>query len=162
MTGVSEPQLERIDFAAGCFWHVEEAFRTVSGVASTRAGYAAGEPGVRAEATPCRRDTGHVEAVRVTFDPTALSLETLLEVFWARHDPGARHRVEGGAAYRYRSAIFVEHETHLQAVQLLVDAERARRAETGQVTMTIVELDAPWQDAAEPNQQYLWRRSRAE
>jgi peptide-methionine (S)-S-oxide reductase len=57
--------LELVAFAAGCFWHVEEAFRVVPGVVRTEAGYAAGPPGVPAEATPCRRDTGHCEAVRV-------------------------------------------------------------------------------------------------
>lgn len=145
----SDPELHLIAFAAGCFWHVEEAFRTVPGVARTEAGYAAGPAGVAAEATPCRRDTGHVEAVRVWFDPAEVSLDALLEVFWARHDPAARHRIEGGADHRYRSAVFVEtDEQH---------AHVARAIRTRDVP-TQVELGAPFQPAAASNQQYLLRR----
>lgn len=153
-----DARTELVAFAAGCFWHVEEAFRVVPGVVRTEAGYAAGPPGVAAEATPCRRDTGHVEAVRVWFDPAVTSLETLIEVFWARHDPAARHRLEGGAEYRYRSAIFVTTEQQRADAERAVERERLRRGADVAVT-TRVELDAPFQPAAAANQQYLHRRA---
>ncbi|MCW2920625.1 MAG: methionine sulfoxide reductase [Thermoleophilia bacterium] len=119
------PQL--VAFAAGCFWHVEEAFRVVDGVVRTEAGYAGGPAGVAAEATPCRRDTGHCEAVRVWFDPALVSLDELIAVFWERHDPAARHRIEGGADYRYRSAIFVTTQAQLAIAERAVDTEQQRR-----------------------------------
>lgn len=150
--------LQMITFAAGCFWHVEEAFRVVPGVVRTEAGYAAGPPGERAQATPCRRDTGHVEAVRVWFDPDAVTLEQLFEVFWARHDPAARHRIEGGASYRYRSAVFVSGGAQLEAAWRAVRAQQLARGPGVRVTTEVV-ADAPWQRAADENQQYLARRA---
>lgn len=154
--GPDGPQL--VAFAAGCFWHVEEAYRVVPGVVRTEAGYAAGPPGVAAEATPCRRDTGHVEAVRVWFDPAIVSLDRLLEVFWARHDPAARHRVEGGPEYRYRSAVFVTTEEQRAAAERSIAHERERRGAHVDVTTQVV-LDAPFQPAGASNQQYLHRRA---
>jgi len=145
-------------FAAGCFWHVEEAFRVVPGVLRTQAGYADGPPGVPAEATPCRRDTGHVEAVCVWFDPAVVSLDELLDVFWARHDPAARHRVEGGAEYRYRSAVFVTTQEQRTIVERAVAREQLRRGDDVPVT-TQVGLGARFQAAAAANQQYLRRRA---
>jgi peptide-methionine (S)-S-oxide reductase len=145
-------------FAAGCFWHVEEAFRVVRGVTRTQAGYAAGPAGVPAEATPCRRDTGHCEAVRVWFDPDVVSLRELFDVFWARHDPAARHRVEGGADYRYRSGVFVTTEAQRDLAEQLVAQEQQRRG-SGHVVTTTVELDVPFQPATEANQQYLHKRA---
>ncbi len=128
------------------------------GVVRTEAGYAGGPEDVPAEATPCRRDTGHCEAVRVWFDPEAVSLDELIRVFWNRHDPGARHRVEGGADYRYRSAIFVSTADQLAVAVREVAAERERRGTEGVVT-TACELGAPFQPAAAANQQYLRRRA---
>jgi peptide methionine sulfoxide reductase MsrA len=79
-------------------------------------------------------------------------------MFWERHDPGARHRVEGGADYRYRSAIFVTTEDQRERAVREVLAEQARRGD-GVFVTTAVELDAPWQPAAPANQQYLHRRA---
>lgn len=155
----ADPANELVAFAAGCFWHVEEAFRIVDGVVRTEAGYAGGPPGVAAETTPCRRDTGHCEAVRVWFDPAIVSLRELIAVFWERHDPAARHRVEGGAAYRYRSAMFVTTEAQREIAERAVAAEQARRGPEAQVTTT-VEFDAPFQSASDSNQQYLQRMGR--
>lgn len=149
--------LELVAFAAGCFWHVEETFRTARGVHATQAGYAAGPPGVAAEATPCRRDTGHVEAVRVWFDPAVTTLEQLIEVFWGRHDPAARHRVQGGPDYRYRSAIFTTTDAQHETAQRAVEAQRAVRGPDAEVTTT-VHRDAPFQPASDANQRYLHRQ----
>jgi len=149
--------LRHVTFAAGCFWHVEEAFRTAPGVIATEVGYAGGPAGVAADPTPCRRDTGHVEAARVTYDPSVTSLDQLLTIFWERHDPAARHRIEGGAGYRYRSAVYLDDARDLGTIERSIAAQRAARPGT-EVTTT-VEVGAPYQRAADEQQQRLHRRA---
>lgn len=94
-------------FAAGCFWGVEHAFRQVEGVVATRVGFTGGETPRPTYEAVCRKDTGHAEAVEVTYDPGRVSYERLLEVFWRKHDPtrGGYGREPGSG--QYRSAIFV-------------------------------------------------------
>jgi peptide-methionine (S)-S-oxide reductase len=99
-------RFEKASFAAGCFWDVEAAFRNREGIVGTVAGYTGGtipDPGYEQvqEGT-----TGHCEAVGIVFDPTVVSYDTLLDLFWAMHDPT---RPEGQGNYtgpQYRSAIF--------------------------------------------------------
>jgi peptide-methionine (S)-S-oxide reductase len=161
----SRAGLEVATFAAGCFWHVEEAFRVVPGVVAIQVGYAGGPSGVVAEGTPCRRDTGHVEAARVWYDPSIVSFDDLLEVFWSCHDPATRHRVEGGSDYRYRSVIFVETVWQQRRAEASIVRERERRLKAlgaGSEVTTRTELGAPFQVADASNQQRLQRRAARE
>ncbi len=101
-----EDNKEKAIFAAGCFWGVEEAFRILNGVVSTRAGYTGGtleNPGYYDVATG---DTGHVESVEITFDPSLISFKDLLNVFWNIHDPTTKDRQGPDIGSQYRSAIF--------------------------------------------------------
>ena len=101
-----ESAMETATFAAGCFWGVEEAFRRVEGVMETTAGYTGGtvpEPSYR---QVCSGTTGHVEAVRVHYDPSAVSYRRLLEVFFAVHDPTTPGRQGPDVGSQYRSVIF--------------------------------------------------------
>jgi peptide-methionine (S)-S-oxide reductase len=100
------PRLESATFAAGCFWGVEAAFRNVPGVVATTVGYTGGHV-----VNPTYRDvyggqSGHVEAVRVTFDPRLVSYAELLDVFWSCHDPTSDLTAGANPAPHYSALFF--------------------------------------------------------
>lgn len=93
-------------FGAGCFWHVEEAFRHVPGVLNTTAGYTGGRTRNPSYEDVCSHTTGHAEVVRVEYDPERVSYEDLLRVFFDLHDPTTLNRQGPDVGDQYRSAIY--------------------------------------------------------
>ncbi len=94
-------------WGAGCFWGVEAAFRQVEGVLSTSVGYMGGHFENPCYLDVCARITGHAEVVRLEFDPTQVTYEQLLTVFWRIHDPTSLNRQGPDRGEQYRSVIFV-------------------------------------------------------
>lgn len=98
--------MKKATFGAGCFWGVEAAFREVEGVLETQVGYLGGTLKNPTYRDVCSDRTGHAEVVEVTFDPSRVSYEQILDVFWQIHDPTTINRQGPDVGTQYRSAIF--------------------------------------------------------
>ncbi len=97
----------------GCFWCVEAVFQQLKGVSSVLSGYAGGHVDAPTYEAVCDGNTGHIEVAKVTFDPTVISYEDLLSVFFATHDPTTPGRQGNDVGPQYQSAIFAQDEAQL-------------------------------------------------
>ncbi|MBA0761677.1 hypothetical protein Gotri_024291 [Gossypium trilobum] len=103
---VPAPGQQFAQFGAGCFWGVELAFQRVPGVTKTEVGYSQGFMHNPSYEDVCTGSTNHNEVVRVQYDPKECSFDTLLDVFWARHDPTTLNRQGNDVGTQYRSGIY--------------------------------------------------------
>jgi peptide-methionine (S)-S-oxide reductase len=150
---------EEATFAAGCFWGVEAAFRAVKGAVATEVGYTGGRLQNPTYKQVCTDRTGHAEAVRVTYDPNAVSYQDLLDVFWKIHDPTTMNRQGSDVGTQYRSAIFY----HTPQQQALARASMQRLQEANKFKKTIVTQIVPAPEfyrAEEYHQRYLEKQGK--
>lgn len=127
-------------FGMGCFWGAERMFWQTPGVVSTSVGYAGGFTPNPTYEEVCTGGTGHVEVVRVFYDPSRVSYEDLLRVFWEGHDPTQGMRQHGDIGTQYRSALyyFDDEQRRLAAESRDAYQERLRGAGYGDITTEIV------------------------
>lgn len=93
-------------FGNGCFWCTEAIFQQLKGVSTVKSGYIGGTVKNPTYKQVCEGDTGHAEAIQITFDPKVISYAELLEVFWQTHDPTTLNQQGADVGTQYRSAIF--------------------------------------------------------
>lgn len=152
--------MPKATFAAGCFWGVEAAFRQVEGVAATRVGYSGGTLPNPTYKDVCSGRTGHAEAVEVEHDPSKVSYEELLNVFWENHDPTTLNRQGPDIGTQYRSAIFF----HTPEQEAAAKASKEKLERSGKYRSQIVTEITPasaFYPAEEYHQQYLEKRGLA-
>jgi peptide-methionine (S)-S-oxide reductase len=137
--------------AGGCFWCTEAVFNDVVGVTKVESGYTGGTVSNPTYKQICGGDTGHAEAIRITFDPDVLSYSDLLDIFFATHDPTQLNRQGNDVGTQYRSAIFAQDEE--QEREAHAGIERAN-ADLGGRVVTTVEPKAEWWPAEDYHQQY--------
>ena len=107
-------------FAGGCFWCMEPVFSQLQGVNKVVSGYIGGHTVKPTYQQVCTGDTGHAEAIRITFDPSIIDFETLLEIFFVSHDPTILNRQGNDVGTQYRSAIFCQNEAQKTATENMI------------------------------------------
>ena len=143
-------------FALGCFWGEEKTFWEMPGVWSTSVGYAGGITMNPSYEEVCTGRTGHAEVVRVVFDPSVVTYDDLLRVFWENHDPTQGMRQGNDLGSQYRSLILTTSAEQLAAAVESRDAYQTAmsKAGYGQITTVIEPLHAYYY-AEGYHQQYL-------
>ena len=137
--------------AGGCFWCTEAVFLDLVGVKSVESGYTGGETINPTYKQVCGGDTGHAEAIRITFDPNEISYGELLDIFFATHDPTQLNRQGGDIGTQYRSAIFPQSAG--QEAEARDAIARANEQHGGRVVTTI-EPAGEWYPAEDYHQNY--------
>jgi len=109
-------------FSGGCFWCTEPVFSQLKGVDKVESGYIGGHTENPTYKSISNGDTGHAEAIRITFDAAIITYEMLLEVFLVSHDPTTKNRQGNDVGTQYRSAIFYQDADQLEAAEKIIEA----------------------------------------
>ncbi len=146
--------MEKATFGAGCFWGIEAAIRKIEGVASTTVGYAGGSFKDPTYEDVCSGKTGHAEVVQVEYDPSKVSYEELLRVFWNIHDPTTLNLQGPDIGTQYRSAVFF----HNPEQEAAATASKQKLQSSGRYRKSIVTEITPaleFYRAEDYHQQYF-------
>jgi peptide-methionine (S)-S-oxide reductase len=146
-------------FGGGCFWCIEAVFQRLTGVKHVESGYMGGHVDNPTYKQVCDGDSGHVEVIRVTFDPDEISFRGLLEVFFAVHDPTQLNRQGNDAGEQYRSVIFYTDEEQQRIAEDVI-AEMTAAKEFPEPIVTAVEPAAKFYVAEGYHQNYYNENSR--
>ncbi|MEO1786145.1 MAG: peptide-methionine (S)-S-oxide reductase MsrA [Pseudomonadota bacterium] len=157
LRGDRPDHLETVVFGMGCFWGAERKFWETEGVWLTMAGYAGGTTPNPTYREVCSGQTGHTEVVEIVFDPSRISFDALLKIFWENHDPTQGMRQGNDIGTQYRSAIYTTTDDQYEAATASRRAYGAALAAAGRpsdITTEIAPLDAVFLAEAD-HQQYL-------
>ncbi len=136
----------------GCFWGIELAFQRIPGVVKTEVGYCQGTKKNPTYDEVCSGSTGHTEAVQVTYDPSAISYQELLDVFWDIIDPTTYHRQGNDVGSQYRSGVYFSSDAQRDIA--LASRDFIQKKYTDPIVTEIEPLDI-WYPAETYHQQYL-------
>ena len=152
--------IEKATFGAGCFWGVEAAFAAIPGVTATAVGYEGGQLDRPTYKDVCTDKTGHAEVVEVTYDPTKISYDQLLETFFAAHDPTQLNRQGPDWGSQYRSVVFY-HSPDQQKAALAMKERLGAEGRYAKPIVTVVEPATTFWPAEDYHQKYLEKRGLA-
>ena len=138
-------------FAGGCFWCTEAVFQSLEGVDGVESGYIGGHAANPTYKQVCGGDTGHAEAIRISFDPSVISYADLLDVFFATHDPTQLNRQGNDIGTQYRSAIFPLDAAQADAAR---DGIQRAAADWPAPIVTTIESASEWYPAEDYHQAY--------
>jgi peptide-methionine (S)-S-oxide reductase len=148
---------EKATFGAGCFWGVEARFSEMPGVLDTTVGYEGGALEHPTYKEVCTDTTGHAEVVQLTFDPSRLSYEALLDAFFALHDPTQINRQGPDWGTQYRTTVFTHSAEQAQQAQAKICELNASGAFRSPIATQVLPTEIFWK-AEEYHQRYLEKR----
>ena len=128
-------------FGAGCFWCVEAVFEQLKGVENVRSGYAGGKPEDADYKLVSTGNTGHAEVIQFDFDPSVITYEELLEVFWTSHDPTTLNRQGADVGTQYRSAVLYHDENQRELAEAYKKRLNDENAFGSPIVTEIVKFD---------------------
>ncbi|KFZ31321.1 hypothetical protein IDSA_00890 [Pseudidiomarina salinarum] len=147
---------QKITLAGGCFWCIEGAFKQVRGVLKAESGYAGGHKENPTYEDVCKGETGHAEVVQLTYDPQAISIREIYEIFFALHDPTQLNRQGNDVGTQYRSAIFYHtDEQRQQAYDIIADMQ-ADKTWANEIVTEVEPLEKFW-PAEDYHENYIER-----
>jgi len=147
-------------FGAGCFWGVEELFRTLNGVTETSVGYMGGETDNPTYEDVCHKDTNHAEVVQIKYDAKIVDFAALVDIFFDNHNPTQLNRQGPDVGSQYRSVIFYEDEEQRQ----IAEEKKTAISSSGRFKKEIVTAITPattYWPAEDYHQKYLSKRGMA-
>jgi peptide methionine sulfoxide reductase msrA/msrB len=156
---IANDSLKKATFAAGCFWGVEELFRSLKGVYSTDVGYTGGNTINPSYKEVCYENTMHAEAVQIVYDPKQISYQELISIFWENHNPTTLNRQGPDVGTQYRSAVFY----HDQEQKEMAESSKKELELSGKYQQAIVTEIVPsvtFYRAEEYHQEYLFKRGK--
>ena len=130
-------------FGGGCFWCTEAVFSMLKGVSKVESGYAGGSVNNPSYERVSGGDTGHAEVIRITYDPTIISYEDLLTVFFGSHDPTTPNRQGNDMGEQYRSVILYSSEEEKVAAEKMIKEVDASLKDGTRVVTQVVPLGSP-------------------
>lgn len=137
--------------AGGCFWCTEAVFNDVVGVKSVESGYTGGDVDHPDYKQVCGGDTGHAEAIRITYDADLIGYGELLDIFFAVHDPTQLNRQGNDVGTQYRSAIFPQDKAQEEEAR---EAKQRAQAQWNGAVVTTIEPKSEWWPAEDYHQSY--------
>ena len=146
--------MEVATLAAGCFWCVEAIYQQLEGVVKVESGYAGGQVKDPTYKQVCTGTTGHAEVIQITYDPTKVSFEGLLEVFFKTHDPTTLNRQGADEGTQYRSAVFFHTEEQKAKTEEIIAALDKAGAYSSKI-VTSIEPYAMYTKAEDYHQNYF-------
>ena len=155
---MAKNKTEKAVFGAGCFWHVEEAFKKVEGVVNTAVGYSGGNMKNPTYEDVCTDETEHVEVIQIEYEPSKVSYGEILDVFWKIHDPTQLNRQGPDIGTQYRSVIFYHNEEQKKtAIKSKEKLEKSRKYKKPIATEILPAKE--FYKAEEYHQRYLEKRN---
>lgn len=146
-------ELEQVVFAGGCFWCTEAVFQRINGVESVVSGYTGGTIKNPAYREICTGRTGHAEGIRILYDSAIVSFDTLLEIFFATHDPTTLNRQANDRGTQYRSAVFYHTDEQKAKTEAFIKVLDANQVFENPIVTEVTPL-GPFYEATEDHQDY--------